>query len=76
MPVYVFTSDALHCSEQQRLAGVIDERDQGPSVHAAEAGAVRAIQPAPALACLPLPLPRGLQQLQPTALLECRLPSG
>lgn len=66
----------LCCSGQQRLAGVIDERDQSPSVNAAEAGAVHAIQPEPALTYLPLPLPRGLQQLQPTALLECRLPSG
>lgn len=66
----------LLCSEQLQLAGVVDERDQGPSVNAAEASAVRPIQPAPALPHLPLPLSRGLQQLQPTALLECWLPSG
>lgn len=66
----------LLCSEQLQLAGVVDERDQGPSVNAAEASAVRPIQPASALPHLPLPLSRGLQQLQPTALLECWLPSG
>lgn len=78
MSVCAITSHAcgLHCSGQLQLAGVVDERDQGPSVNSAEAGAVHPIQPAPTLPHLPLPLSCGLQQLQPTALLERWLPSG
>ena len=59
-----------------QLAGVLLQRDQGSADPAAEAGAVLALQPAPALAHLPFLLPRGLQQLQPAALLERRLPDG
>ena len=59
-----------------QLAGVLLQRDQGSADLAAEAGAVLTLQPAPALAHLPLLLPRGLQQLQPAALLERRLPDG
>lgn len=59
-----------------QLAGVLLQRDQGPADPAAEAGAVPALQPAPAVAHLPVLLPRGLQQLQPAALLERRLPAG
>lgn len=59
-----------------QLAGVVLQRDQGPADPAAEAGPVPPLQPAPALPHLPLPLPCGLQQLQPPALLERRLPDG
>lgn len=59
-----------------QLAGVLLQRDQGSADLAAEAGAVLTLQPAPALTYLPLLLPRGLQQLQPAALLERRLPDG
>lgn len=59
-----------------RLAGVVLQRGQGPADAAAEAGPVPALQPAAADPRLPLALPRGLEQLQPAALLERRLPDG
>lgn len=59
-----------------QLAGVLVQRDSGTAHSAAEAGAIPALQPAPAQPHLPLILPSGLQQLQPAALLECWLPHG
>lgn len=55
------------------LAGVVAQRDQSSSVDAAESCVLHPLQPAAALPHLPVLLPRGLVQLQPSALLERRL---
>lgn len=60
----------------KQLAGVIPQRDSYEPDLTAEAGWAGPFQPAPTSTSLPVQLQGGLEQLQPTAVLECRMPYG
>lgn len=64
------------CSLHKQLAGIVPERDCHEPDLAAQTRGVGASQPAAAHESLPVQLQSGLQQLQPTAVLEYRLPHG
>ena len=73
--VYV-TLFFLTGSVHDQLAGVVLKRGHRQPDHAAEARPAGPLQPAAAPESLPLQLPRGLQQLQPSSFLELRMPYG
>ena len=66
----------LSGSINEQLAGVLPQRDCHEPDLTAEAGWLGPFQPAPTSESLPIELQSGLQQLQPTALLEHRMSYG
>lgn len=66
----------LSGSIYEQLASVIPQRDCYEPDLTAETGWVGPFQPTATSKSLPVQLQSGLQQLQPTAVLECRMPYG
>lgn len=67
---------SLSGSVCKQLAGIVPQRDRHEPDLTAEAGGVGPFQPTATYESLSLQLQSGLEQLQPTTILERRVPHG